>query len=60
MHNGFTNEMTFTHMKFFFELHPLRPIQVVEDQVQIKSKRKEEKIKKNKAKKSPHTCKPMK
>jgi len=32
MHNGLTNEITFTHKDRKFVLHPLSPSQVVEDQ----------------------------
>nr|KYP65386.1 hypothetical protein KK1_011619 [Cajanus cajan] len=50
MHNGLTNEITFTHKEKKFVLHPLSPSQVIEDQVQMKLKREEEKklIKKKK------------
>jgi len=37
-HDGLTNEITFTHNKKKFVLHPLTPTQVLEDQVQMKSK----------------------
>nr|KYP34011.1 hypothetical protein KK1_045081 [Cajanus cajan] len=43
MHNGLTNEITFTHKEKKFVLHPLSPSQVIEDQVQMKMKREEEK-----------------
>ena len=42
MHNGLTNEITFTHQENNFILYPLSPSQVIEDQVQMKKK--EEKI----------------
>ena len=38
MHNGLTNEITFTHKEKKFVLHPLSPSQVVEDQVQMRNK----------------------
>ena len=43
MHNGLTNEITFTHNKKKFILSPLSHSQVVKDQVQKKQKRDEEK-----------------
>nr|KYP41679.1 Transposon Ty3-I Gag-Pol polyprotein [Cajanus cajan] len=43
MHNGLTNEITFTHKEKKFLLHPLSPSQVIEDQVRMKLKREEEK-----------------
>nr|KYP36202.1 Transposon Ty3-I Gag-Pol polyprotein [Cajanus cajan] len=43
MHNGLTNEITFTHREKKFVLYPLSPQQVVEDQVQMKLKRDSEK-----------------
>jgi len=36
MHNGLTNEITFTHREKKFILYPLTPSQVVKDQVQMK------------------------
>lgn len=49
MHNGLTNEITFTHKDRKFVLHPLSPSQVVEDQIQMRKKlekeRKEDKKK---------------
>ena len=39
MHNGLTNEITFTRKEKKFILYPLSPSQVVEDQVQMKKKR---------------------
>jgi len=36
MHNGVTNEITFTHQEKKFVLYPLPPSQVVKDQVQMK------------------------
>jgi len=42
MHNGLTNEISFTHKENKFVFHPLSPSQVVEDQVQMR-KRKEDK-----------------
>ena len=44
MHNGLTNEITFTHKEKKFILYLLSPSQVVGDQVQMKKKREEEKI----------------
>ena len=38
MHNGLTNEITFTHKDRKFVLHPLSPSQVVEDQIQMRKK----------------------
>jgi len=39
IHNGLTNEITFTHReKNKFVLYPLTPSQVVKDQVQMKQK----------------------
>ena len=43
MHNGFTNEITFTHKEKKFVLYRLTPSQVVKDQVQMKQKRENEK-----------------
>jgi len=43
MHNCFTNEITFTHKENKFVFHPLSSSQMVEDQVQMKNKREEEK-----------------
>jgi len=51
MHNGLTNEITFTHMDRKFVLHPLSPSQVVEDQIQMRKKL--EKERKEDKKKSP-------
>nr|KYP31528.1 Transposon Ty3-I Gag-Pol polyprotein [Cajanus cajan] len=48
MHNGLTNELTFTHKEKKFVLHPLSPSQVIEDQVQMKLKRKGKKVEKKK------------
>jgi len=45
MHNGLTNEITFTHNEKKFILNPLSHSQVVKDQVQMKQKRDEEKKK---------------
>ena len=49
MHNGLTNEITFTHKDRKFVLHPLSPSEVVEDQIQMRKKlekeRKEDKKK---------------
>nr|KYP36068.1 Transposon Ty3-G Gag-Pol polyprotein [Cajanus cajan] len=39
MHNGLTNEITFTHREKKFVLHPLSSQQVAEDQAQMKLKR---------------------
>nr|KYP57641.1 hypothetical protein KK1_003907 [Cajanus cajan]KYP57649.1 hypothetical protein KK1_003916 [Cajanus cajan] len=38
-HDGLTNKITFTHKGKKFVLHPLSPSQVIEDQVQMKTKR---------------------
>jgi len=46
MHNGLTNEITFTHKEKKFLLFPLTPSQVVNDQVQMKQKRENERKKK--------------
>ena len=43
MHNGLTNEITFTHNEKNFILNPLSHSQGVKDQVQMKQKRDEEK-----------------
>ena len=43
MHNGLTNEITFTHKAKKFVLHPLLPSQVAKDQLQMKNKREKEK-----------------
>jgi len=51
MHNGLTNEITFTHKDRKFVLHPLSPSQVVEDQIQMRKKL--EKERKEDKKKSP-------
>jgi len=40
IHNGLTNEITFTHGSKKFKLVPFAPSQVVVDQVQIKLRRK--------------------
>ena len=45
MHNGLTNEITFTHKEKKFALNPLPHSQVVRDQIQMKQKRDEEKRK---------------
>jgi len=45
MHNGLTNEITFTHNQKKFILNPLPHSQVVRDKVQMKQKRDEEKKK---------------
>jgi len=39
MHNGLTNEITFTHREKKFVLYPLSPSQVIHDQVQMKKRR---------------------
>ena len=39
MHNGLTNEITFTHREKKFVLCPLSPSQVIQDQVQMKKKK---------------------
>jgi len=46
MHNGLTNEITFTHKENKFLLYPLTPSQMVKDQVQMKQKRENERKKK--------------
>jgi len=38
IHDGLTNESTFTNKHRKFVLHPLTPTQVLEDQVQMKKK----------------------
>jgi len=38
IHDGLTNEITFTHNNKKFVLHLLTPTQVLEDQVQMKNK----------------------
>ena len=43
MHNGLTNEITFTHREKKFVLCPLSPSQVIQDQVQMKKKKDEKK-----------------
>nr|KYP59882.1 hypothetical protein KK1_015323 [Cajanus cajan] len=60
MHNGLTNEITFTHKEKKFVLHPLSPSQVIEDQVQMKIKREEEKKKLNKKEKKHKSSKKKK
>ena len=50
MHNGLTNEITFTHKENKFLLYPLTPSQVVKDQVQMKQKRENERKKKENGK----------
>jgi len=45
IHNGLTNKITFTHGEKKFVLYPLTPSQVVNDQVQMKQKRENEKKK---------------
>lgn len=45
MHNGLTNEITFTHKEKKFVLYPLSPSQVVKDQVQMRKKKKRKKKK---------------
>ena len=42
MHNGLTNEITYTHKEKKFILYPLLHSQVVKDQIQMKQKRDEE------------------
>nr|KYP60031.1 hypothetical protein KK1_015478 [Cajanus cajan] len=51
-HDGFSNKKTFTHKVKKFVLHPLTASQVVEDQVQMKTKRDQEKGEENKKKES--------
>nr|KYP67794.1 hypothetical protein KK1_024147 [Cajanus cajan] len=48
IHNGLTNEITFTHKEKKFVFYPLSPQQVAEDQAQMKNKRKREKVGKSK------------
>ena len=43
IHNGLTNEITFTHKEKKFVLYPLSHSQVVKDQIQMKQNREEEK-----------------
>uniref|UniRef100_A0A151UI81 Transposon Ty3-I Gag-Pol polyprotein n=1 Tax=Cajanus cajan TaxID=3821 RepID=A0A151UI81_CAJCA len=50
-HDGLTNKITFTHRGKKFVLHPLTPSQVIEDQVQMKTKREQEKGEENKKRK---------
>jgi len=38
MHNGLTNEITFTYKENKFVLHPVSPCQELEDQVQMRKK----------------------
>jgi len=45
MHNGLTNEITFTHKEKKFVLYPLSSSQVIKDQVQMRKKKEEEKKK---------------
>ena len=45
LHNGLTNEISFTHKKKKFVLNPLSHSQMVRDQIQMKQKRDEEKRK---------------
>jgi len=45
LHNGLTNEITFTHKKKKFVLNPLSHSQAVRDKIQMKQKRDEEKRK---------------
>jgi len=53
MHNGLTNEITFTHKEKKFILYPLSPSQMVEDQVQMKKKRGRKNNKNRKPRKIP-------
>ena len=48
IHDGVTNEITFTHNKRIFVLHPLTHTYVLEDQVQIKTLYNEKKSPKTK------------
>ena len=50
MHNGLTNEITFTHKDKKFVLHPLTPTQVEEDQTQMKLLKEKEQKEKSEAK----------
>nr|KYP51684.1 hypothetical protein KK1_026452 [Cajanus cajan] len=50
-HDGLTNKITFTHKGKKFVLHHLSHSQVMEDQVQMKTKREQEKGKENQKKK---------
>jgi len=52
MHNGLTNEITFTHKAKKFVLHPLLQSQVVEDQLQMKNKTEKEKDERKKSPKA--------
>nr|KYP54067.1 hypothetical protein KK1_000234 [Cajanus cajan] len=56
-HDDFSNKITFTHKGKKFVLHPLTPSQVVEDQVQMKTKRDQEKGEENKKKSKKKTSK---
>ena len=53
MHNGLTNEITFTHKEKKFLLYPLTPSQVVKDQIQMNQKRENERKKNRKSRKRP-------
>ena len=48
LHDGLTNEISFIHKHKYFVLSPLPHSQVVKDQIQMKHKRDEEKIEKEK------------
>jgi len=48
LHDGLTNEITFTHNHKRFVLHRLTPTQVLEDQVQTKKIDSEKKVQKSK------------
>jgi len=43
MHNGYTNEITFTHEKNKYIFYPSTPSQVLDDQIRLKQKVKTEK-----------------
>ena len=49
MHNGLTNEITFTHKAKKFVLHPLFPSQVAEDQLQDKDEDNKKVLQKSKS-----------
>jgi len=50
MHNGLTNEFTFTHKEKKFVLYPLSSSQVIKGQVQMRKKKEEEKKKRERRK----------
>ena len=50
-YNYLTNEITLTHLRTKFVLHPQTPSHVAKDQLTMKDKRDEEKLEKTKEKK---------